>query len=658
MRKKFRTFSLRFATVMAIAGSTLWYVVALIQDRPSWLRGVSWQWGRFTPTLTGTRLALLLGLAVIWLLALAWVTRRRATWSRRQIGLLLLWSILFTPTAQLVIAAQHRVQPLSVAFLTTTLPKLGFFYDGVRISDPNTYIREHVENMPTYLGVHQRTQPFGWSLAFWAAWRVWERFPTVADRVGQWLLRYDCTAYNFHDMSRAQIASATLQMSLVFLSGLGAIPLFGLARRFFSPAVARLALVAYPLIPGFLVFQAYIDVLYALVTLVVLWLAVEALMRPGRRAWWPAVGLGGVMAFISLFSIGVLINIVFINFFLILYIALRQPTWPGVRRWVGINAAMGAALLALWLAVWFIWGVFGLDILAVGQGIHADIRITYPVWLLFNLYDAGIFMGLPWLLLALGGGGWSLWRVLRRRHQAGDVWLLGWSLFLLLLNASGQVRAETGRLWLFLAVPGMLAGVATLARIGGWPPICEPGTGYQAPDADMPAAPRRWVLYLVFVVFGLQAVVTGCFLSGPPRGAAAPERQTRLPMSSLPLDYRLGDGIALQGYNVTRQADAVDLTLYWRSLGWVYADELVFVHLLDGRNQTVSQQDRPPQLPTWCWTPGEVVTDHYVLGVNAGIQHPLHLEIGMYSWPAGTRLPVTPAVSNDAIVIPLPDTTP
>lgn len=235
------------------------------------------------------------------------------------------------------------------------------------------------------------------------------------------------------------------------------------------------------------------------------------------------------------------------------------------------------------------------------------------------------------------GGVWALWRLRRGLLQQGDVWALGWCLFILLLNFSGEVRAETGRLWLFLAAPGIMAGVYTLTQASG---AC------------------RWPIYLTFALFGAQAVVAGFYLAGPPRGAAAPERQVRLPAEYIPVDYRLGEDIALAGYTAARQADGVAVSLYWRSLGWVYTDQLVFAHLVDAGGVTVSQSDGPPdagKLPTWCWTPGEIITDSRFLPLTSAAQEPLHLAVGLYSWASGSRLPVMPAVANDAIILPVPE---
>lgn len=624
----------RIAIVLALlsGGLALAYSLGLVWDRPNWLRGVGWAWGRFMPDPPAVRLALLAALGLAWLAVVLLTARRPGPWRRRRTGLLLLWAALLTPAAALTIAAQHRAQPLSVAFLSATLPKIGFYYDGLRLSDPGDFIRQHPDRMPDYDGVHERTQPFGWQLAYWAAGQLWQQVPSLAQRVGQWFLRYDCTAYNFHEFTRAQVAAASLQMSLVFLTGLGVIPLYGLGRRLFSAETARLAVALYPLLPGFLVFQAYIDVAYALVALWAVWLAFRWLTR--LRAWGSLAAMALLLAGATLFSLGALIFVVLVGGLTLAYVALEQPTRAAARRWLVLNGAILTALTALWLTVWLVWGVSGWEIMRIGRTIHTDIRITYPVWPLFNLYDVGVFMGLPWLVWALTGGAGAAARVLRQQRQPGDSWLLGWPAFLLVLSATGEVRAETGRIWLFVAPLGLLGAAASVLRLTG----------------------RGWLLAGLCTTFGVQALMTGFYLGGPPRGAAAPERTTTRPDSAELFTYQLGAPIALQGYHLATQPEGVNLTLYWRALTWVYADYTGFVHLRAADGHLISQTDGPlaeGRLPTWCWTPGEVVADPHFLPWGEEGPQSADLSLGLYTLPDGVRLSVTPFTPDNAITIPV-----
>lgn len=612
--------------VLAIVLS-LAYVAGLVADWPSWLHGVNWVWVRRVPETSWGRLGLLAGMGLLWLAVLWMVLRTRQEWPRRWTVWLLAWAMLFTPLMQLVIAAQHRSQPLAVAFLTT----VGFLQPGIEIEDPVAFIQQHAAQMPHYRSVHLQTQPPGWPVAFWAAREGWERFPAAAESAGHWLLRYDCFSTDLRGLTPSQIAAATLQMSILLISSLGVLPLYGLGRDLFSPAVARLALVVYPLLPGFLVFQSRFDVLYAVVAITAVWLAQRFI---SKRHWFDVLLLAALLAGITFFSIGPLTTLLLINAYLALYLwignRLRRDFW----LLVVVNGAVLLALTLFWGGLWLLWGVSWPQIVATGRELHHELRLGYPAWGLFNLYDFGVFFGLPLFVFAISGGIGAARRLLRHAAEPGDALILGWWLFLLALNLSGEVRAETGRLWLFLAVPGLLVGVAALLR-----PLPSP-----------PA--RRPLVFLVLVAFALQAAVTGYFLGGRVSAATVPEARWLLPAAATRTHYQLGDTIALQGYTVEPHDNELAVTLYWRALTWTRADYLAFVHALDGNGNLLAQSDQTPAagaLPTWCWVPGEVVEDVHTL---PGDEEPVHLGVGLYDWRTGERLPVMPLAVDQVIVLP------
>jgi hypothetical protein len=319
--------------LIILAGSlTLWYMIGLAIDWPSWLRGGGgWVWMRHVPTFAWFRFVLLSSVVIIWLAVLGWVIQSTTMWARWQVGALLGWAVIFVPFTQLVIAAQHHSQPLAVSFLTTTAPTAGFFHEGVQIEDPVAFIQKHADRMPGYRGVHLQTQPPGWAVAFWAARQLWQQFPKAADQVGHWLLRCDCTSHEFQNYTPAQIASATLQMSLLLVSGFGVLPLYLLGRNLFSARVARLAVVSYPLLPGFLVFQAYFDVLYAILAIVVLWLAHRVLTK---GHWRHFLVLAVLLVGMTLFSLGTLAVVALVNAFMLAYVWLWARSWSGIWRLV------------------------------------------------------------------------------------------------------------------------------------------------------------------------------------------------------------------------------------------------------------------------------------------------------------------------------------
>ncbi len=116
-----------------------------------------------------------------------------------------------------------------------------------------------------------------------------------------------------------------------------------------------------------------------------------------------------------------------------------------------------------------------------------------------------------------------------------------------------------------------------------------------------------------------------------------------------PLDVKLGDEIALLGYNIlTREVEAGDIlpfTLFWQALAQPQERYKVFVHLLDEAGHIVGQQDSEPGDGlniTTLWQPGETVADNYGVLIRPGTPPGEHrIEVGMYSPISGQRLTVS-----------------
>ncbi|MGB5933298.1 MAG: hypothetical protein WBH57_09560, partial [Anaerolineae bacterium] len=88
----------------------------------------------------------------------------------------------------------------------------------------------------------------------------------------------------------------------------------------------------------------------------------------------------------------------------------------------------------------------------------------------------------------------------------------------------------------------------------------------------------------------------------------------------------------------------LELTLYWQALGEMERSYIVFVHLLDERNQIWGQKDTIPgggSMPTTGWVEGEVITDRYEIMVMPEAPAGRYLlECGLYLAETGERLPV------------------
>jgi hypothetical protein len=99
-------------------------------------------------------------------------------------------------------------------------------------------------------------------------------------------------------------------------------------------------------------------------------------------------------------------------------------------------------------------------------------------------------------------------------------------------------------------------------------------------------------------------------VGGPPPGVTVEQ-----PAPQHPRADDLGGQVTLIGYDLSSQADALTLTLYWRCRSRLASDYTTFVHVrqITGQpGQVVAQMDRPPAegaYPTSLWDAGEVIRD-------------------------------------------------
>ncbi|MBE7549488.1 MAG: glycosyltransferase family 39 protein [Anaerolineales bacterium] len=115
--------------------------------------------------------------------------------------------------------------------------------------------------------------------------------------------------------------------------------------------------------------------------------------------------------------------------------------------------------------------------------------------------------------------------------------------------------------------------------------------------------------------------------------------------------------ISLRGYDLTRQADGLHLTLYWESLSQTPVDWSVFVHLRNGTGQIVAQKDGPAATngslvyPTSLWDTGEIVVNKIVIPLLDELPAgEYHLIAGLYNLADGMRLSI-PGSPNHEITL-------
>jgi hypothetical protein len=144
-----------------------------------------------------------------------------------------------------------------------------------------------------------------------------------------------------------------------------------------------------------------------------------------------------------------------------------------------------------------------------------------------------------------------------------------------------------------------------------------------------------------------------------------PPRHFELPLLSHPLDIDFedttgGDHIRLAGYDLTSQANSVDLTLWWTAPIPPQKDYTVFVHLFDPATEDIPvQHDAMPRQgshPTSSWLAGEVVSETIHLDLAGVPPRTYRMAVGLYEASTGIRLsaiaPGDAALPGQRLVLP------
>jgi hypothetical protein len=133
-------------------------------------------------------------------------------------------------------------------------------------------------------------------------------------------------------------------------------------------------------------------------------------------------------------------------------------------------------------------------------------------------------------------------------------------------------------------------------------------------------------------------------------------RSFEVPPMQVSVGATFGDALTLWGYDESRTADRLTLTLVWGALQSPGRDYKFFVHLFNQSDGFVAAQvDAIPRdfaYGTVLWLPGEVVTDTITLPLTGLPAGQYGVAVGWYD-PALADLPRLPAV--DAQGQPLPD---
>ncbi len=525
----------------------------------------------------------------------------------------------------------------------------GYVATAGEIDDLNAALRDYPALMTMFDNEHARTHPPGLIVAHWTTDSLLARMPSLTAVLAAPVRFWRCT--DLWIMARPLSTSAGLLLWSwvpVLAAALTVWPGYAIGRRWYGEQGGRLAALLTAAVPALLIFSPSPDQLFALLSLVSLWLLLVGLEERRPLA---TLGAGLIVGLMSFLSLGNAVWFALLGAYLavslIWPLSGAAPFWRQ-RGWWQAPALLAVGAAAFWLVYWAGWGVAPWSVAQVGLDQHSTLVTSlrrYDWWLVYNPLDFALFVGLP----VLAGFVWQVGSAVRhadeRAAPQGRLALL-LAATLIALTLAGTTRGEVGRLWmLFMPLAAVLAGGRLAAALESRCTILLVVAAQLLLALSLGLAWRPFFAVILPVERPAAAAAAGLPANGMDATFSSPDGRT---LSLLGYDRALAAG---------QSGDAVTVTLQWQSTGPTLQPYTVFAQLLDESGGVAGQQDNWPvagQWPTTCWLPGERVADSYTIALSPAFDRDaFRLVVGLYDARTGERL--RDANGRDFVELTLPE---
>ncbi|HTP08686.1 MAG TPA: hypothetical protein VMP08_10570 [Anaerolineae bacterium] len=600
--------SILIATFLTVA-----YLVGLTFNLTPWLRGPNeWRWAYAIPG-TLSRLWPSAVLLSVYLVGAPWLVKRPP--SRRTTVLVILAATVMTPLLQFALLyVDHPDVKAPLFYRTVSSLSGGYFNVGAEVTNISDFLHHFVELVPTF-PLHPQTHPPGVPLLFAWGRLFFEQNPGLASSASAILRAYQCNNLPLMNLPNSAIASAVVQMSVPVLAGLVVWPLYYLGRSVFDRATALRAALLWPLLPTVALWATRWDPVYALFTVLALLAVHFALSRRKLIGF----EIGGLIFSIGLFfTLGNIVIALFLGVYTLFWLWAHSDR-PRFTWLLSGVLLFGAGALVWWVALWLIYGLDPIALWRTAVGIHLGLERSYSTWLVFDLYDFLVFMGIVIGVLWIARIGRAV-REARAPQRAIDVLTFTSAAGLLLLDLSGTSRGEVARLWAFLLPLPLLSAV------------------YHLSD-------RRLVFPAVIGLLAVQVFVSNIFLRTVGTGLADPPAPPPGAMMSSAPRAQWQDGMILNSIGFPGsigRGESLNIAATWSAQQPIQKPYTIFIHLLDAQGRLIAQYDGMPvnaAWPTTCWQPQHAFSDQYRLTLPADITPgDYRLSLGFYWLPTLERV--------------------
>lgn len=612
----------RKSKILWLVIPTLIFSAAIWIDLTPYLRGPDeWRWTLRSIQSPERLLVPIIVLGLYVFISARWLNR--STFSAKKF---LLFITVAAAIIQFALAFAVSRYPLLEFFgPTVSVHNSGYFTTAIANNDLNNLLSNYPLQMPS-LPIHAQSHPPGPIVMQWLGWKFFQSNPSLADSIAMPLRTLQCHNPGLMSLDNSQIASVLLGMLIPLIGALAVWPMYAFGKRIIGSRAALIAAALFPVMPLFAMWPTQWDQIYPLLLFTGLYFMHTGLES---KSIWRIFLAGLPLSIATFFSIGNAVLSAVVGMYGVVFYLLSARRRFAFSSSLLLVFTFFIGCASIWISYALIYRVNPIEVIDTGSRLAFESTTgnrSYLLWLLWNPIDFITFLGLPIAVLLL----LNLKKILKPARTLLPLVIATFATFIL-LDLSGIVRGEVGRLWIYFG-PLMLLIAGSLLQ--------------ESKDKEQGARPKLLItnysllaglVALQLITLSTRWLVNDSYLDDPPDRVAS----FTAPHPSIPTQYSFADQIELTGYAVSINAQTLVATFDWHALSQPIHAYTVFVHVLDRDGKLIGQKDNMPlgdQSITSCWQAGEYVIDPHTLSIDSPAPRPLTIEIGLYVLETGERL--------------------
>lgn len=318
----------------------------------------------------------------------------------------------------------------------------GYFTASLFVDDLGDFLHVYSQNV-LLLPMHAQGHPPGAILFFWFINKIALFFPSLGELMNNISPAHEDVRLLWLSLAPHQKLGAVISIIVIpFISSLIILPIYFLGKYVYDLRIGLRAALLYIFVPSVTLFLPINDVFISIFPIFSLLIFIKGLNKENKFY----IFISGIIFFIGIFfSISMLpLAIVFLVLFILSFLNKRALISSNSLQ-LGASFLLGLALFPFLLFIFFEFNF--IELVKVLMSGLPESR-SYSIWLFYNLYDFFTFAGIPLLIIFAYMTKNLLTNISKNKLGKTDHLFLSFFVMLFLLDLSGAVRGEVGRIWL------------------------------------------------------------------------------------------------------------------------------------------------------------------------------------------------------------------